>query len=46
MPMLWAVAHPDPPSLELKNQHNFVDITQVVTLCYIYFQLNNHLSCG
>ena len=27
----------EPPLLELKKQHNFVDVTQFVTLCYIYF---------
>ena len=31
--------------LKLKKQHNFVDITQFVTPCHIYFLLNNHLSC-
>ena len=25
------------PPLELKKQHNFVDIAQFVILCYIYF---------
>ena len=34
------------PPLELKKQqHNFVDITQFVILCHIYFSLNNYLSC-
>ena len=31
--------------LELKKQRNFADITQFLTLCYIYFSQNNHLSC-
>ena len=26
--------------------YKFVDIKQFVTLCHIYFLLNNHLSCG
>ena len=49
---IQAEAHPEggfqgwkPPRLELKKQHNFVDITQFTTLRYIYFSLNNHSSC-
>ena len=33
------------PLLELKKQLNFIDIMQFVTLCHIYFSLNNHISC-
>ena len=32
------------PLLGLKKQHGFVDTSQFVTLCRIYFSLNNHLS--
>ena len=31
--------------LELIKQHGFVDIKQFVTLCSIYFPLNNHFNC-
>ena len=43
--LLEAVAHPggvsgvEPlhPFWNSKKQHNFIDVTQFVTLCYIYF---------
>ena len=37
--------HTMPCPFELKKQHNFVDIKQFVTLCKVYFLLNDHLSC-
>ena len=33
------------PPFGTKNQHNFVDIMQFVTLCYDYFSRNNLSSC-